>query len=62
MAQAFSFFSMTRCHLGGALGCFGCHDFTTIEVWTKSGLQTFYLIFIMEIATKTLPRFMQAIS
>jgi putative transposase len=26
-------------------------DFTTIEVWTKSGLQTFYLLFVMEIAT-----------
>jgi putative transposase len=27
-------------------------DFTTIEVWTKSGLQTFYLLFVMEIATR----------
>jgi putative transposase len=27
-------------------------DFTTIEVWTKSGLRTFYLLFVMEIATR----------
>jgi putative transposase len=27
-------------------------DFTTIEVWTKSGLCTFYLLFVMEIATR----------
>jgi putative transposase len=27
-------------------------DFTTIEVWTKGGLCTFYLLFIMEIATR----------
>jgi putative transposase len=27
-------------------------DFTTIEVWTKSGLVTFYLLFIMEVATR----------
>jgi putative transposase len=27
-------------------------DFTTIEVWTKSGLQTFFLLFVMEIATR----------
>jgi putative transposase len=27
-------------------------DFTTIEVWTKSGLATFYLLFVMEIATR----------
>jgi putative transposase len=27
-------------------------DFTTIKVWTKSGLQTFYLLFVTEIATR----------
>jgi putative transposase len=27
-------------------------DFTTIEVWTKSGLCTFYLLFVMDIATR----------
>jgi transposase InsO family protein len=27
-------------------------DFTTIEVWTKSGLTTFYLLFVMELATR----------
>jgi hypothetical protein len=27
-------------------------DFTTIKVWTKSGLRTFYLLFVMEIATR----------
>jgi putative transposase len=27
-------------------------DFTTIEVWTKNGLQTFYLLFVMEIASR----------
>jgi putative transposase len=27
-------------------------DFTTIEVWTKNGLRTFYLLFVMEIATR----------
>jgi putative transposase len=27
-------------------------DFTTIEVWTKGGLVTFYLLFIMELATR----------
>jgi transposase len=26
-------------------------DFTTVEVWTKSGLVTFYLLFVMEQAT-----------
>jgi hypothetical protein len=28
----------------------GAIDFTTIEVWTKSGLVTFYLLFVMEVA------------
>jgi putative transposase len=27
-------------------------DFTTIEVWTKSGLVTYYLLFVMEVATR----------
>jgi hypothetical protein len=27
-------------------------DFTTIEVWTKSGLVTFYLLFVMELTTR----------
>jgi putative transposase len=27
-------------------------DFTTVEVWTKGGLVTFYLLFVMEIATR----------
>ena len=30
----------------------GALDFTTIEVWTKGGLVTFYLLFVMEIATR----------
>ena len=27
-------------------------DFTTIEVWTRKGLTTFYLLFVMEVATR----------
>ena len=27
-------------------------DFNTIEVWTKGGLVTFYLLFVMEVATR----------
>ena len=27
-------------------------DFTTVEIWTKSGLVTFYLLFVMEQATR----------
>ena len=27
-------------------------DFTTVEVWTKSGLATFYLLFAMELKTR----------
>jgi putative transposase len=27
-------------------------DFTTVEVWTKGGLVTFYLLFVMELATR----------
>ena len=30
----------------------GAIDFTTIEVWTKGGLVTFYLLFAMEVATR----------
>jgi len=30
----------------------GAIDFTTIEAWTKGGLVTFYLLFVMEIATR----------
>jgi transposase InsO family protein len=30
----------------------GAIDFTTIEVWTKSGLATFYLLFVMDVATR----------
>jgi transposase InsO family protein len=30
----------------------GAIDFTTIEVWTKGGLITYYLLFVMEIATR----------
>jgi len=27
-------------------------DFTTIEIWTKGGLVTYYLLFVMELATR----------
>jgi len=27
-------------------------DFTTLEVWTKGGLVTIYLLFVMELATR----------
>jgi putative transposase len=30
----------------------GSIDFTTIEVWTKGGLITYYLLFVMEVATR----------
>jgi hypothetical protein len=30
----------------------GAIDFTTVEVWTKGGLVTFYLLFVMEIASR----------
>jgi len=30
----------------------GSIDFTTIEVWTTGGLVTYYLLFVMEIATR----------
>jgi putative transposase len=28
-------------------------DFTTIEIWTKDGLATVYLLFVMELASPT---------
>jgi transposase InsO family protein len=30
----------------------GSIDFTTIEIWTKGGLVTFYLLFVMELKTR----------
>ena len=42
-------------------------DFTTVEVWTKGGLVTFYLLFVMELKPKSpslnahLERFMRSI-
>jgi putative transposase len=33
-------------------GVLAAIDFTTIEVWTKTGLATFYMLFVMEIATR----------
>jgi putative transposase len=30
----------------------GAIDFTTIEVWTRGGLVTFYLLFVMELSTR----------
>ena len=30
----------------------GAIDFTTIEVWTKGGLVTFYLLIVIQIATR----------
>jgi putative transposase len=33
-------------------GILAAIDFTTIEVWTKNGLCTFYLLFVMELATR----------
>ncbi len=30
----------------------GAIDFTTIEIWTKGGLVTYYLLFVMEVATR----------
>ena len=32
----------------------GAIDFTTIEVWTKNGLVTYYLLFVMKLLTITL--------
>ena len=32
--------------------CLGAIDFTTIEVWTKGGLVTYYLLFVMEVGTR----------
>jgi hypothetical protein len=30
----------------------GAIDFTTVEVWTKSGLVTYYVLFVMKVATR----------
>jgi putative transposase len=30
----------------------GAIDFTTVEVWTRGGLVTYYLLFVMEVATR----------
>ncbi|MSR60194.1 MAG: transposase, partial [Planctomycetaceae bacterium] len=30
----------------------GAIDFTTVEVWTKRGLVTYYLLFVMKVATR----------
>ena len=38
---------------GLTLDVLGAIDFTTVEVWTNSGLITFYLLFVMEVATRT---------
>ena len=38
--------STSHCDVLGAI------DFTTIEVWTKGGLVTYYLLFVMEVATR----------
>ena len=32
--------------------CLAAIDFTTVEVWTKGGLVTYYLLFVMELATR----------
>ena len=32
--------------------CLAAIDFTTIEVWTRGGLVTYYLLFVMELATR----------
>ena len=34
------------------VGALGAVDFTTLEVWTVGELVTFYLLFVMEIATR----------
>jgi hypothetical protein len=33
--------------------CLGSIDFTTIAVWTTVGLVTYYLLFVMRVATRT---------
>jgi transposase InsO family protein len=32
--------------------CLGAIDFTTTEIWAKGGLVTYYLLFVMEVATR----------
>jgi len=39
--------------LSNSTGCAGAIDFTTIEVWTKGGLVTYYLLFVMKVATRS---------
>jgi len=34
------------------MSCLGAIDFTTVEVWTPGGLVTFYLLFVMKVATR----------
>ena len=34
------------------MGYLASADFTTIEVWTRNGLATCYLLFVMELATR----------
>ncbi|HEY2837784.1 MAG TPA: hypothetical protein VGJ26_01455 [Pirellulales bacterium] len=38
--------------LAGHWDCLAATDFTTVEVWTRSGLVTFYLLFVMRLATR----------
>ena len=33
--------------------CLGSIDFTTIEVWTMGGLVTYYVLFVMQVATRS---------
>jgi putative transposase len=33
--------------------CLGSIDFTTVEVWTMGGLVTYYVLFVMKVATRT---------
>ena len=33
--------------------CLGSIDFTTIEVWTMGGLVTYYVLFVMKVATRS---------
>jgi putative transposase len=35
-------------------GCLAAMDFTTVEVWTPGGLVTYYLLFVMHVATRRL--------
>jgi putative transposase len=33
--------------------CLGSIDFTTVEVWTMGGLVTYYVLFVMKVATRS---------